>query len=50
MGLQEYPRWLRLDTVKKRISTIRGGECRCVLFSEKLEDLVLEFLAQPCLP
>jgi hypothetical protein len=45
MGLQEYPRQLRLNTVAKRISTIREIENQCEPFSEKLEDLVLAFLA-----
>jgi hypothetical protein len=49
MGLQEYPRQLRLNTVEKRISTIREIENQCEPFSEELEDLVLAILAQPCL-
>jgi hypothetical protein len=40
MGLQEYPYRLRLDTMEKRVNTIRGTEGRCEPFSEKLEDLV----------
>jgi hypothetical protein len=39
LGLQKYPRRLRLNTVEKRISAIRGIENQCEPFSEKMEDL-----------